>query len=338
MSFNLTTQLTEIMDEVTVNYIAETSSNVITFVTPLMGIAMTMALMIRGVMSAMSDGPPLIDHVRAYMFFALIAAIASIGGIYQTTIAGMIVSIPDAFASAVMGPIGLEGGSMANVVDQAMNHGLEALKMVWDTMSWDIAASLEALFIGALIILSTIVMCAVGFALLLVSKFMLGVLAAFGPAFIFLLVFQSTKGIADKWIGMVVNYGAVVVILSSVFGLIMSIFTNILSQISAGSENLTALSVSALFFTVVGLFVLFEVRGLAQSIGAGAGIALVSSMRNAAAAGRGVSSLSGGGGGSSSGGGSGAGGGGAPGVGRAANDATGGMANRVAGAFRGTRR
>lgn len=344
MAFNMTTQLTTIFDSIVVGYISSTSSDIIVFLTPLIGIALTISLMIRGILSTMQDGPPLIDHVRTYMFFALMTSVAGLGGIYQTTIADMIMGIPDALSLAVMGEHGAgDSTTMANAVDTAMDQGIETMKLAWDGVSWDILESLVAVMVGGMIMVATLVICGVGFALILVSKFMLGVLAAFGPAFIFLLCFDSTKGMADKWIGMVVNHGTVMVILASVFGLLMTIFSGIVSNIGSDTENLLAQAFAADFFMIVAIFILLEVKGIAQSIGSGASIALMSQTQKLASAsssvGRAMAREAGGtpkAGAPNSGGGVGR---TAPGAASGvASQASGGVGNRVQAAYKGTRR
>jgi len=341
MAFDLTTQISDIFQTVTVDYVAQTSSDIFKFAGPILGLCLTIAMTIRGVVSIMTDGPPLVDLVQSFLRAGIFISVASVGGIYQDSLADLILSIPDAAAGAVMSlGDGAGGGGVTNVVDNCLDKGIEVVKMAADSMSWDFGGSLSALMVMLLVTASTLTMCGVGFAIFLVSKFMLAILAAFGPVFIVMMCFETTKGIADKWLGLIVNHGTVVVILASVYGLVMSIFFHLVDQINLDSENLFSHVLGTALMAVVGLFVLFETRGIASSIGSGVSVALMASMRNmrtGAQATKGAAQGSAAAGKAAYGAAQTA-AGKAGGVARAANDAMGGAAGRVVGAFKGSGR
>nr|WP_289073707.1 type IV secretion system protein [uncultured Halomonas sp.] len=335
--FNLAGMIANQFDTVITDYVATTSSAVITFITPIIGILLTISLMIRGVLSMASDGPPFLDLLKSYFFMAVIVAVASAGGVYQASISQFLLSFPDLFANAIMGATGVPSSGVANQVDMAMDQGIEATKKVWDSMGWNPVTNIVAAIVGLFIIVATLLMCGISFAFILVSKFMLGIMVAFGPLFILLLPLPSAKQITDKWIAALVTNGTVVVLLASIFGLLMTMFTHVLSSLSVDS-NLYAKAVSVMYMTIVALFVLFEVRSVSQSIGSGASVAIMSSVNSLRGTQNGAGAFVGGSGagassGASSGGSAGAGATG----GRAANDAV-GAAKKAAGAFKGSGR
>ncbi|WP_407210723.1 type IV secretion system protein [Enterobacter cloacae] len=72
------------------------------------------------------------------------------------------------------------------------------------------------------------------------AKVLLAISLCLGPIAIFCLLWNPTKGIFAKWMGTVINYSLVIVLLALVFGLLMSL----LQMISGlnGSEGFDALS------------------------------------------------------------------------------------------------
>ncbi|EGV0378426.1 type IV secretion system protein, partial [Salmonella enterica] len=85
-----------------------------------------------------------------------------------------------------------------------------------------------------------------------------------------------TKNIFARWLGSVINYGLVVVVLALVFGFIMQMFDNLLSSMNsdAAYSSITG-SMAALLLTIISIFVLFQIPQVAQSWGSGisAGVA-----------------------------------------------------------------
>src|SRR5260370_37032037 len=75
-------------------------------------------------------------------------------------------------------------------------------------------------------------MCGMGAGLILMAKFMLGIVVIFGPMFIFALLFKGTADLFGRWVATVINYGMVTVLVAAVFGLLMHFFSAAIAAVA----------------------------------------------------------------------------------------------------------
>ncbi|WP_341850225.1 type IV secretion system protein [Escherichia coli] len=66
--------------------------------------------------------------------------------------------------------------------------------------------------------------CGIGAGLVLMAKLLLAITVCFGPIFIFCLLFKPLYGMFNKWLGSMVNYGLVTILLSMLFGLMIKFY------------------------------------------------------------------------------------------------------------------
>lgn len=284
-AFNVTTQLFTYMDTVVSQFVATNLSNVITAVAPVVALGLNMQLMIEGLFLIGRPGSePLSSLVNRFVKYALVISIASAGGWYQTSLANVAMKAPDEFAQIFI--INGQSGeaaqtSMASTIDVAMQDGLTVSKTAFEHAGVLSGPAIASGFLAITVLLVTAIFCALGAGMILMAKVMLGVVVCFGPVFIFLLLFESTAALFTKWIGSVINYGLVTVLLSSVFGLLMFFFKSAIA--AAATENPTSpvlvAIVTCVFLCVVSYLVLKEVPGMASSWGQGVSADIFKHMR-----------------------------------------------------------
>lgn len=99
---------------------------------------------------------------------------------------------------------------------------------------------------------------------------------------IFCLLWNPTKGIFAKWMGTVINYSLVIVLLALVFGLLMSLFTKMIFGLN-GSEGFDALStaIGLVILTIALVYVLFRVPAVASNFGSGVSVDIASAVCHA---------------------------------------------------------
>ncbi|WP_198399503.1 type IV secretion system protein, partial [Caballeronia calidae] len=203
------------MDTVISQFVATNLSNIISFAAPLVALGLTMALMIEGLfLMGRPNGEPLSSLVNRFVRYAIVIGIASAGGWYQTKLANAAMHLPDELASVfiINGQSGMNAQtSIADSIDQAMDNGLTVAKTAFEHAGVISGPHLASLVLGITVLFVTAIMCGIGAGLILMSKVMLGITVCFGPIFIFLLLFESTKSLFTKWIGSVINYGLVTV-------------------------------------------------------------------------------------------------------------------------------
>ncbi len=306
-SFNATSQIFTYMDTVVSQFVATNLSNVISFAAPLVGLGLTMALMIEGLfLMGRPNGEPLSSLVNRFVRYAIIISIASAGGWYQTKLASAAMQVPDDFASVFI--INGQNGAatqntIASTIDQAMDNGLTVAKTAFENAGVFSGPGLASLMLGITVLIVTALMCGIGAGLILMSKVMLGIVVCFGPVFIFLLLFESTKALFTKWIGSVINYGLVTVLFSAVFGLLMYFFKAAIASAATSNPDapIMVAIVTCMLVCVISYFILKEIPHMASSWGQGVSADIFRHMRQNTE-GSGASGGRGAGGGNSGGG------------------------------------
>jgi len=326
-TYNATSQIFTYMDTVVSQFVATNLSNIISFAAPLVALGLTMALMIEGLfLMGQPNGEPLSSLVNRFVRYAIIIGIASAGGWYQTKLADTAMHLPDELASVLIvnGQSGANAQTtISNSIDQAMNNGLNVARKAFQGAGVMSGPSLANLILGVTVLFVTAIMCGIGAGLILMSKVMLGITVCFGPIFIFLLLFESTKSLFTKWIGSVINYGLVTVLFSAVFGLLLYFFKAAVSAAAADNPDgpIMVAIVTCVLVLVITWFVLKEIPHMASSWGQGVSADIFRHMRQDRSSGSG----------SGSGGSRGGSGGNASQSGGAAGGAGGGAQSRAAG-------
>lgn len=339
MAVSFTTDLFNYMDQVTQQFVASNLSVIISTVTPLIGLALTGKLIIDGLFTiARPNGAPLNDLIKKFIVWALIISFASAGGWYQNELANVAMKLPDEFAKVLVinGQTGGTQDTMGNSIDNAIHDGMQVAREAFDNADIYSGSGLAALVLAVCVILSTVVICGVGAGLVLMSKMMLAITVCFGPIFIFMLLFKSLQGMFNKWLGSIINYGLIVILLSMVFGLMIKFFQKALDAVTAANADSSLLGpvFACLLIMIVTWLILQRIPELASRWGDGVSAHINELMPNGGGGGsKGDTPQKGNGNGGQSNGGAGAGNsGGAGGAATAATTAATGGTGAAAGA------
>ena len=151
-------QISDYMDGIVDTFVMSTLANVIATAIPLVGIAMTMSFMLRGVMMMMSPGgQPLGELLKQFAGAAMIISFAGAGGFYQSDIADMIMSLPDEIASTVLAGDMAPGASLAEVIDDAMTSAMEVVRQAIDQVGLSGSGFMSALLAGQFIVVTILI-------------------------------------------------------------------------------------------------------------------------------------------------------------------------------------
>ncbi|WP_440065703.1 type IV secretion system protein (plasmid) [Pseudomonas syringae] len=271
-AYNVTSQIFTYMDTVVAEFVASNLSLIITTITPLIGVALTMALMIRGVYGIIAPGEePLTDLLQRFLGYAIIISFASAGGWYQTEIANVALKTPDEFASVLIinGESGGQQEKIASTIDKAIDKSLDTAKKAFENAGITSGAGIASAFLGVMVVLTSIFICGVGAGLILMAKFLLGITVCFGPIFIYCLLFDVTKELFTKWIGSIINFSLVTILLAAVFGLMIKFYAAAINAAAQADAPILVPVFTAGLLAVVSWFVLKNIPDMAASWGQG---------------------------------------------------------------------
>lgn len=221
----LSTQIESVVD----NFVSGAVGNVITTAVPLVTIALTLSLMLQGLMMMVSpSGQPLSELLKRFFGIAMISTFATAGGFYQASLASMIMNLPEEMSTALLSGTGISASNITEMIDNSLSVGMEIIVDLSNEGNW---RKWAPYMMAALFAVILIVVCGLALAYIIVAKVLLAITVAFGPAFIFLLLFKSTRGLFSKWIGSVINYAVLMVLLAAVLSFLMAFFDTVLTDV-----------------------------------------------------------------------------------------------------------
>lgn len=275
MAFSLFHDLFGKIDDVTQTYVADIASSATSAIAPVVTVGLTLTFIAFGILIIRGGVQmPLSEFLGKSLRVGLICGVALAGGLYQGQIADVIRTTPDALASSLVSDPSGAPQEAATMIDTAAEEGFNKANEAFEQMSWmDPGQGLVFLVFGFVVAGATVVFVAIGGAFLLLSKLALAVLAGVGPIFIVAMLWQPTSRFFEVWVGQVVNFILLAVLLAASFGLMLSIYTGFLEGVSweADTNNLYNVG-GVLILTVAMGIVLLQLPGVASALGGGASV------------------------------------------------------------------
>jgi type IV secretion system protein VirB6 len=221
---------------------------------------------------------PFTDGMRRILRMVVIVCFALSVGIYSSQIVSFFLQIPSSFAVALISTpgAGVDAPSIATVIDVSINQGFQQASMAWAMASTDVSYGQAFGFIVISIIMyaSTMLVGAVATAMLFVAYIALAVALAIGPLFILAALFQSTQRFFELWLGQVLNFCILFLLIALCISLTFTMFRQFMVQM--GTQDFNELIINA--FKIMGMcvcivVVMLQTRGMASALGGGVALA-----------------------------------------------------------------
>jgi len=207
---------------------------------------------------------------------AIIASFATAGGIYQTSIADLMVSLPDEAAGIIS-----TNHTITERIDELREMTQEATSDMQQGDSGgfflDLKGTVLSLYAGYLSALTAIISAGLA-VLLVVVKVGMALVVATGPFFITALAFEPTKRLFDNWVSQALNFIFLAVLVGLVFSFLLQMnlmyMSMFISQLGTGDNEVLALLGGYSLTVIASIVVLFFIPGLAQGLSGGFGAQL----------------------------------------------------------------
>ena len=293
MAFKAFQPLFDKIDTCTATFVHDISTRCVAEITPVVTVALTLSFISYGLLIMRGAvGMPVSDFLWKAFRIAIIVNISLAGGLYQSEIAGVIRTLPDDLATAlIVNPS--QGDTAASLIDEAAGAGFGCTSEAFNKAGLFSFEGLTYCLIGIIVLFMTVILVAVGGAYLLMAKIALSILAGLGPLFIVALVFPATERFFNLWLGQVMNYILMVVLYASVFGFMMTIFKGYMEQTKMDEFDNVAWTVGGvciLSFSM--LIILRQLPSMASSLAGGASLSFERGQRLDNAVGQGSTILS----------------------------------------------
>lgn len=293
MAFQIFQPLFHKVDTITATFVHDISTRCVTEITPVVTVGLTVSFIAYGLLIMRGTvGMPVSEFLWKAFRVAIIVNIALAGGLYQSEIAGLIRTLPDDLATAlIINPS--QGVTAVSLIDEAMGAGLKCAGEAFNMAGLFSFEGLTYCLIGIIIFFMTVILTSVGASFLLMAKIVLSILAGLGPLFIVALVFPATERFFNLWLGQVINYILLVVLYAAVFGFMITMFKDYMAGIKMdGGNNIawTVGGVAGLSFSM--LIILRQLPSIASSLAGGAALSFERGRRLDNAMGQGSEILS----------------------------------------------
>ena len=276
--------LLENVPETVTAYVNERAAVMIGYIGPTAVILLTLFVLFWGV--AMASGQisePFTDGMKRIIRMCIIVGFALTVGIYQNSVADFFLKVPSEMASELAYEGSSSGGepvSIATVLDGSLQKGFTVGDKAWDkgdemaqTGIKSAIAGLGYYALAILVYLAAAVIVAIAAGILMVTFLATAVLLAIGPLFILFAIFPVTYRWFETWLGQVVNFSILYVVVAVTVGLVFGMFDQYLSMLPVTTLSETVVnSLKLVGITIAIMAVLLQTRSLAAALGGGASL------------------------------------------------------------------
>lgn len=205
----------------------------------------------------------------------LVYVLATNADVYSQFLVRTLVDGPAAIGVVAIG--GSEN-TQGSAMDRFYATGMSAGSKLWNRGS---IYTLSPLLAASTVFLMTVAIAAYAAFLLALSKIALAVLLILTPLFAIALLFPPLKRMFDGWLGQLLQYAVVPILVYSVMALVLGIAEEQLVRIEMNAEDATLPAVLSLAIAgIVAILLLSQVTSIAAGIAGGVGLTTLGLFRD----------------------------------------------------------
>ena len=210
----------------------------------------------------------------AVMLFVYV--LATNADFYTNYLERLFVQAPAAIANVEVGGGGASGQNAA--MDNFYDTGMDAGNKLWDrghvTGPW-------SPFLAAIVVYAvTVGVTAYAAFLLALAQIALAVLLILTPMFAICYLFRNTRRLFEGWLGQVIHYALIPILVYGVLALILAIAQQSLNKLDANADDATIQDVFNLALAdIVAVLLLAQIHGVAGAIAGGISLSTMGTFR-----------------------------------------------------------
>lgn len=266
-------------DEILTSYIGDTVANLSStlsgFAYMLFGIYVLLwgISMIRNMIEE-----PVVDGVVRITKIALILGLALNTGLYMNYVVDFFMTAPEAMArEIVVSGSAQEVQGIGETADALITKSMEVTTHIWDEANI-FNGNFGHYIIAMVFATASLVICSIGFFMIMVAKICLVFMLAVGPIFILMLMFQSTQRFFEAWISQLVNFMVTIIFVGAAVTMVFSLFEKVTAHsatLAFGDQILMGM-VQMAAVSIMGTWLLFQVSSLASAVSSGVNLGISS--------------------------------------------------------------
>lgn len=246
------------------NFISSGTSGIGSWVTGPLTVALTLYVIIYGFLVLRgSIQEPIMDFAFRAMKLAIILMLVQNASNYQTYVSKVFF---EDMPTEISGALNTGSAPSASAFDSLLDKGQKSANDIWAKSAWPVDILTGAA--GLVVIVVTFIVAAIGYVVSLYARVALAIVLAIGPIFIALAMFQSTRRFTEAWIGQLVNFVILQVLVVAVGSLLVTCLDATFATMESYADVLMrpiALGAIAL----ASLYVFYQLPGIASALAAG---------------------------------------------------------------------
>lgn len=246
------------------NFISSGTSNIANWVSGPLTAALTLYVVLYGYLVLRgSVQDPILEFAFRAMKLAIIVMLVRNAAEYQTYVTGIFFeTLPREISQA------LNSGTApsASTFDSLLDKGQKCAYEIWSRASWpvDIVTGIG----GMMVIGASFIVAAIGYIVSLYARLALAIVLAFGPIFIALAMFQSTRRFTESWIGQLANFVILQVLVVAIGSLLITCIDTTFTAIESYTDVLMR-PIALCAICLAALYVFYQLPGIASALAAG---------------------------------------------------------------------
>lgn len=242
------------MDDTIINILGTQTGALINIISPIIFASFTLYVLLIAMSYIKGEAQPIemgFDLLYRIIAWAVILGLSMNIGNYTGIVVTIVNNLPNELTQAISGNANT---SVTNGLDQLISLYIDRINELYNDIDFlDVGG-----YVAASVITLILCVCAIPFLVaaggfILLAKIMSAVLLVLGPVFIILALFPATRQYFSLWLGQIVNYMLMLLIINILATIQIAFLTDVINT-SVDLDFTTSLSIgvaSMLFFVVV---------------------------------------------------------------------------------------
>lgn len=242
------------MDDTIINILGTQTGALINIISPIILACFTLYVLLIAMSYIKGEAQPVemgFDLIYRMIAWAVILGLSMNIGNYTSIVVTIVNTLPNELTQAISGNA---SASVTNSLDQLISLYIDRINELFQDIDFlDVGGYVAASLITLILCVCAIPFLVVCGGFILLAKIMSAILLVLGPMFIILALFPATRQYFSLWVGQIVNYMLILVIINILATIQISFLTNVINT-SVDLDFTTSLSIgiaSLLFFVVV---------------------------------------------------------------------------------------
>ena len=269
----ITTQTEAVLQSAVNQPIAELTSSL----TPVITLGLTLQFMAYAFAIMHGQGNMTVtEFFKKAVGVAIVAMIATAGGLYQSEIAQTMLGLPDALTSVVIGETTV--AAQVDRLQQETSVATSSMGNAGDSGWFDFVPDARQIIITLLTFGVTVSSAVVGgiiAVITIVIKVGMALIVATGPLFIAFLLFEPTRKMFDSWVAQALNFVFLALLAGLIFAVLLQLnlqFVRAMAQwLDGGNVSLMALFAGQVLVAIASIVIMTMLPGMAAGLSSGFG-------------------------------------------------------------------